>query len=130
MDVIIGVSLALGVGLFAAASGFDRDRAFYPTVAIVVAGYYLLFASMTRSGAVVLAEALVMAGFAAVAVLGFRRNAWFAVVALGGHGVLDLAHPHLIANPAVPDWWPPFCMAFDLTIAGWLSARLLRERRA
>ena len=44
MDYAIGAALAVAVGLFAALSGFDRDRAFYPTVLIVVAHYYLLFA--------------------------------------------------------------------------------------
>ncbi|HRD46294.1 MAG TPA: hypothetical protein PLF78_07425 [Caulobacter sp.] len=130
MEMMIGVALALGVGGFAMLSGFDKDRAFYPTVAIVVAAYYLLFAAMTGRGAIVLAETLVMAGFAAIAVIGFRGDPWFTVLALGGHGVLDLAHPRLIANPAAPDWWPAFCLAFDVTIAGWLAARLLREGRA
>jgi hypothetical protein len=32
MALLVGAILALAVGLFATASGLDRDRAFYPTV--------------------------------------------------------------------------------------------------
>ena len=35
MDYLIGVALALGVSVFAALAGFDRDRAFYPTLLMV-----------------------------------------------------------------------------------------------
>ena len=40
----IGVALAMCVGVFAHVLRLDRDRAFYPVVAIVVASYYALFA--------------------------------------------------------------------------------------
>jgi hypothetical protein len=30
--------------------GFDRERVFYPTVLIVIASYYVLFASWKRLG--------------------------------------------------------------------------------
>ena len=48
MPYTIGIVLSVGVALFASYVGFDRDRAFYPTVVIVVASYYVLFAAMSR----------------------------------------------------------------------------------
>jgi hypothetical protein len=42
---VIGVVLALIAGLFAMWVRLDRDRAFYPTVMIVIALYYVLFAT-------------------------------------------------------------------------------------
>jgi len=48
MPYMIGIVLSVGVALFASYVGFDRDRAFYPTVVIVVASYYVLFAAMSR----------------------------------------------------------------------------------
>ena len=39
MDYLIGVGLALSVSLLARIAGLDRDRAFYPTVMIVIASY-------------------------------------------------------------------------------------------
>ncbi len=47
--LLVGAFLAFGVGLFATAVGLDRDRAFYPTVTIVIASYYALFAVMRAS---------------------------------------------------------------------------------
>jgi hypothetical protein len=49
--------------------------------------------------------------------------------ALLAHGLLDLVHGRLIANPGVPTWWPGFCLAYDVTLAGALAWRLLRARR-
>ena len=37
MALLVGVLLAVAVGLFATGLGLDRDRAFYPTVMIVIA---------------------------------------------------------------------------------------------
>ena len=37
MALLVGVLLAVSVGLFAAGVGLDRDRAFYPVVTIVIA---------------------------------------------------------------------------------------------
>ncbi len=46
MALLVGALLAFAVGLLATAIGLDRDRAFYPTVTIVIASYYALFAVM------------------------------------------------------------------------------------
>jgi hypothetical protein len=53
--------------------GFDRDRAFYPALLVVIASYYVLFAVMTGSYAV-LVESAIMTAFAALAVLGFTSS--------------------------------------------------------
>jgi len=37
--LLVGALLAVAVGLMATAVGLDRDRAFYPTVTIVIASY-------------------------------------------------------------------------------------------
>ena len=126
MEYIIGTLLALAVSVFASVAGLDRDRAFYPTVTIVVASYYGLFAVMGGSGAALALETAVIAGFVIVAALGFRFNLWLVVAALFGHGVLDFFHGHIISNPGVPAWWPMFCMTYDITAAaylGWLLCR-------
>lgn len=124
MALVIGVTLALAVGVFARWVGLDRERAFYPTVAIVVASYYVLFASMAELPAVLTIEILIGLGFVSVAVLGFTKSRWFAVVALGAHGLFDLFHPHAFSNPGVPSWWPNFCMAYDVAAAAYLAWQL------
>lgn len=126
MDILIGVGLALAVSLLARMVGFDRERAFYPVVMIVIASYYVLFAVMDGSVQALIPEALAMTAFALAAVFGFRRNLWVVVAALAGHGLFDLAHPHIIHNPGVPIWWPTFCGAYDVVAALFLAFLLGR----
>ena len=49
MEYLIGLILSVAVAGFATAIGLDRERAFYPTVLIVIASYYVLFAVMGGS---------------------------------------------------------------------------------
>lgn len=130
MEYAIGIVLALSVSCFARATGLDRDRAFYSTLAIVVASYYVLFAAMGGSSDVLAVESIVMAAFVLVAVIGFKRNLWLVVAALAGHGVLDVFHGAVVANPGVPQWWPPFCLAYDVGAAGFLAWLLMRSKLA
>lgn len=46
---LVGCVLALVVALFARVVGLDRDRAFYPTVLVVIACLYDLFAVLGGS---------------------------------------------------------------------------------
>jgi hypothetical protein len=117
MEYIVGVALALFVCGAASLLGMDRDRVFYPTVLIVVASYYVLFAVMDGSHRVLRVEIAIAAVFAALAVVGFKRNLWLVVGALAGHGVLDFVHHALVQNTGVPSGWPGFCLAFDLSAA-------------
>jgi hypothetical protein len=123
---LIGFALALLVSLLARWVGFDRDRAFYPTVLLVVASYYVLFAAIGGTGRVVAAESAVTGGFALLAAFGFKRSLWLVVAGLAGHGVLDSVHGHLITNPGVPEWWPAFCGTYDVAAAGFLAWLLTR----
>lgn len=124
----IGVVLALLTALFVRSVGFDRDRAVYLTLLIVIASYCVLFAFMGGSVRALSIESVVMLGFALVAVLGFTGNLWWVVAALAGHGVFDFVHSRLISNPGVPAWWRAFCLAFDVCLSAWLAALLVRRR--
>lgn len=128
MSFLIGASLALAVGILATWVGWDRDRAFYPTVMVVIASYYVLFAVMGGSPHSLLLECAVLAAFLVASIAGFKRTPWLLVAALAAHGVLDFVHPQLISNPGVPVWWPDFCLAFDLVAACYLATLLIRFR--
>jgi len=128
MEYVIGIVLALAVSGMATVVGFDRDRAFYPVVAMVIASYYGLFAVMGGSTATLLAESIVIAAFVMISIVGFKLNLWLIVAALFAHGVFDFIHARLIANPGVPVWWPGFCLTYDIAAAGYL-AWILRWRR-
>jgi hypothetical protein len=49
IPALVGAGLALAIGIFATVVKLDRDRAFYPTVAIVIALMYCLFAAIGGS---------------------------------------------------------------------------------
>jgi len=74
VPLIIGVSLALAVGVLYTIFRLDRDRAFYPTVTIVIASYYALFAIMGASTHTLVLELLAGAVFLLAAVYGFRTS--------------------------------------------------------
>ena len=130
MEYVVGLLLALGVVGLAMLVGFDRERAFYPTVVIVVASYYILFAAMGAHGRTLAAEIAVACGFTVLAIFGYKRQPWMIVAGLVGHGVFDSVHHLLIANPGVPHWWPGFCLAFDVALGALLAFRLMRHPRA
>jgi len=124
----IGSVLSVVVAMFARFVGLDRDRAFYSTVAIVVATYYVLFAVMGGTTHALLIELGVMAAFVVVAVAGFKRNFWLVAAALVGHGVFDIFHAGLVTNAGVPEYWPAFCMSYDVGAGGILAWLLMRAK--
>jgi hypothetical protein len=88
--LIVGAAIAMAVVLFARVSAFDRSPAFYPTVLIVTASYYVLFAVLYGGGSELGAESLVMAAFIALAVIGLRTSLWVVVAGFIAHGLFDV----------------------------------------
>ena len=128
MEYLIGVLLAAATCVFfGILAGFDRDRVFYPTMLVVVATYYILFAAMAGSTAALTSESLAACIFLVVAVVGFKKNLWLVAAALAGHGVFDFFHHLMIQNPGVPVWWPGFCMGYDVLAGGFLAALLAKR---
>jgi hypothetical protein len=66
--------------------------------------------------------------FVALAVGGFKWSSWMVAAGLAGHGVFDFVHASVVSNAGVPDYWPAFCGAYDVT-AGALLAYLSRDVR-
>lgn len=129
MGYIIGVALAVGVGIFAGVLGLDKDRSFYPVVLIVIAVIYILFAAIAESTTTIVVEMLPALVFIAAAAIGFKKSLWLVAGGLALHGVFDSIHHHIISNPGVPSWWPEFCLAYDITAAVYLGV-LIYVRKA
>ncbi len=129
MEYVIGMAAATAVGLFGTVVGFDKERSFYPVVLIVIATLYLLFAVLANSTGSLVAETLPALVFVTIAVLGFRKNApWLVVAGLALHGVFDCFHHAVIVNPGVPAWWPGWCLSYDVVAAAYLAALILIRR--
>ncbi|MCA3028193.1 MAG: hypothetical protein ING66_06280 [Rhodocyclaceae bacterium] len=131
MEYVFGIAAAAAVGLFGTVVGFDKERSFYPVVLIVIATLYLLFAVLANSGGSLVVEAIPALVFVTMAVLGFRKNApWLVVAGLALHGVFDFFHHSVIVNPGVPTWWPGWCLSYDVAAAAYLAALILIRRRS
>lgn len=126
MEYAIGGALGVAIAAIANLLGFDRDRSFYPTVLIVIAAYYVLFALMGAPYRIVVAELLIAAGFFLVSVIGFKKGLWIVALGLIAHGLFDYGHPLVLESSTVPEWWPGFCLAIDVTLGGWLAVLLSR----
>src|ERR1044071_4791446 len=121
MAYLTGAVLALAVSsLLGTMVGLDRDRAFYPTVTVVVASYYVLFAVMGGSTHALVVETAVAMVFVTAAMVGFRASMWLVAAALTSHGIFDWVHGLIITNPGMPPWWPAFCGAYDVVAGGYM----------
>jgi hypothetical protein len=128
MAWLIGGFLALGVGLFATVVGLDRDRAFYPTVTIVIGGLYTLFAVMGGSTTALVLEVLAGLVFIVAAVVGFKSSLWIVAAALAAHGLFDYTHGRFIANAGVQAFRPAFCGTYDVVAGAYLAGLLATGR--
>lgn len=125
MEYVIGIVLGLGICGLGTIVGFERDRALYPVMLIVIASYYALFAILGGDSGALAAEVAIATVFVCLAVIGFRTSLWIVAAALLGHAGLDLVHGHVVDNAGVPAWWPMFCASIDAFAAFYLAWRLL-----
>lgn len=128
MPFLIGTGIALAVGVFGTLTELDRERAFYPTALVVIASYYILFASMAGSRSALGPELLLFSLFAAIAALGFRHDLRIVIAGLVAHAMLDYFHGGIISNPGVPSWWPAWCAGYDVAAPAYLAVLIWRGR--
>jgi len=65
--------------------------------------------------------------FVAAAVAGMRSSQWFVVAGLAMHGVFDFFHGSIIANPGVPQFWPGWCLGYDVVAAACMAVLVVRR---
>ncbi|MGH1484727.1 MAG: hypothetical protein ACRBCI_00825 [Cellvibrionaceae bacterium] len=112
--LLVGIAIACAVVTVANLTDFEKDRIFYPTVLIVIASYYVLFALI--SGEAIIKESLVALLFFIVAMIGYYRCFILIGIALILHGLFDLVHSMTINNSGIPNWWPLFCLGVDIVL--------------
>lgn len=114
VPTIAGLTVATIIIFFARLLRFDDDRSFYPTLLIVIASYYPLFAVMSGQGVAV--ESVVALLFGAIAIVGVLWMQWVIGAGLILHGLFDLIHPTVIGDIGNPPWWPWFCASVDIVL--------------
>lgn len=115
---IAGILLALIIAISAKVTRFDRDKSFYPTLLIVIASYYILFAFIYGEG--IVQELLLATIFLLAAILGGLYIPILTGIGIVAHGVFDLVYPFIINNGGVPLWWPAFCAGIDIPLGIWV----------
>jgi len=128
IPLIAGVLLAVVVAALGKVTRFEQDRGFYPTVLIIIASYYVLFAILGGSSHALFWESVVAVAFSAIAVFGSLRFPLLVGAAIAAHVLFDLVHHVIIQNPGVPSWWPIFCSSIDVPLGLWVMS-LYRSRR-
>lgn len=127
VPVLVGLALGPVIVMLGRLSGLDSDRAMYPIALIVIAAYYVLFATMGGSQALA-SELIAATVFVVIALIGFRTSLWWVAVGIAGHGVFDFfVHPYLVVNSGMPVFWPAFCGTIDIALGGLVALLLLRR---
>ena len=104
MPILVGLLLAVGVAALGRFTRFDRDRSFYPTVLMIIASYYVLFAVMGDSSRALGWELAVALVFSTIAIVGALPAPVLVGVGIMAHGLFDLVHDGLVENAGVPTW--------------------------
>lgn len=118
----IGASLMIVLARFV---GMHRDASTYAVSLIAISGLYVLFAIQSGSASVTSIHTSIALAFTASALVGYAVRYWVIAIALGLHGVFDIAMWFFETNPA-PSWWGPFCFVVDIVLAAAMAFWLWR----
>ncbi len=129
IEGIVGVGVGLATIVLARA--VRGQRWMYSIGLLLLPTLYMLFALRTGETALIAEEALYgvpffVGGFL-FAFVSLRHSATMVGALWMLHGLYDLMHPRLFANPGVPDWYPVWCGSVDVVVGAyvlWISRRL------
>jgi hypothetical protein len=127
MPIFVGLLLAVGVAALGKFTRFDEDRSFYPTVLIIIASYYVLFAVLDGSSHVLVWDLVIAVAFSIVAITGALFFPILVGIGIVAHGLFDVVRDGFIDNSGVPGWWPSFCGSIDVLLGLWVIV-LTRSR--
>ena len=127
---ITGVGLAVVLAIFGKLTGYEKDRSFFPTLLIVIASYYMLFAILDGSVSTILIEIAVAAFFIVLAIWGSYQFPLIVGAAIALHGIFDFMYGHFYLNNGVPVWWPAFCAGIDIPFGLWVMYLSYKTRSA
>ncbi|MEQ8524724.1 MAG: hypothetical protein RIB15_08550 [Gracilimonas sp.] len=119
---VITTTFIIGIGK-AKIFRFEKDRSYFPTILIVIALVYILFAVMSSNVDVIIAEAVVATMFITGALYGSVNSLRMVAILLIVHGLYDFIHPHIFNYNTVPSWWPIFCLYVDVILGVWIFFR-------
>jgi hypothetical protein len=91
---------------------------------VLIAAVYIGFAVSDGRTHVIAVESAIVVGFFIAAAAAVTVTPWILVVIYLAHGGKDLwQHRHRFVRGT--RWWPPFCFAVDITVAGIVATQIL-----
>ncbi len=129
IEALLGA--AAGVLTIFLARAIRGQRWLYSIGLLVLPGLYALFALRAGEPAVGLKEMIYGIPFVAAGLVFAFVSVRHSAVVVGAfwmlHGLYDVVHGRLLANPGVPGWYPVWCCAVDVVVGAyllWLSRRI------
>lgn len=129
IEILVGV--AAGVLTIALARALGAQRWMFSLGLLTLPSLYAAFALGAGDGAVAATEMTYGIPFVVSGLLFTFSSIRLSAPIVGAfwilHGVYDLVHARLLANPGVPAWYPAWCCAVDVVIGAylvWLSTRI------
>jgi hypothetical protein len=122
--------IGIGVAQVAATSGFwwlDLSTV-HALMIVLIAAVYVGFAVSDGRTNVFAVESAIVAVFFLAAAIALAVSPWLIVGTYLGHAAKDLWQ-HRTQFVRDTRWWPPFCLAVDITAAGITAALILLETR-
>ena len=90
----------------------------------MIAGVYIGFAVADGRPKVIAVESAVVVAFVVTSAVAVTVTPWLVVALYLAHGAKDLWQ-HRTQFVRGTRWWPPFCFAVDMAVAGIVAAQLL-----
>jgi len=119
-----GVAIGAAQAALAMAFWWLDPSTVHALMITMIAGVYIGFAVADGRTKVIAAESAVVVGFVVASAAAVTVTPWLVVALYLGHGAKDLwqHRTHFVRGTR---WWPPFCFAVDVTVAGIVAAQLL-----
>jgi hypothetical protein len=122
----LGWGAAIGVAQAAVAMAFWwlEPATVHALMVTLIAAVYIGFAVSDGRTKVILVECSVVLAFFIASTAAVTATPWLVVAMYLAHGAKDLWQ-HRTQFVRGTRWWPPFCFAVDMAVAGIVAAQLL-----
>ena len=127
LAVLIGAVSGLMIVAIMFRSGMFAERSGAAMLLAAIASFYPVFAVISGDPLAIMLHVAIFAGFAALALRGFRYGLYIIAGGLIAHGLFDLSLMFTLITG--PTWWPAFCASLDL-VAGLAIVRLIQTGKA
>jgi hypothetical protein len=119
-----GVGIGAAQAVIAFAFWWLEPSTVHALMIVLIAAVYIGFAVSDGRTHVIAVECAVVVGFFIAAAAAVTVTPWILVGIYLAHGGKDLwQHRHQFVRGT--RWWPPFCFAVDMTVAGIVAAQIL-----